>query len=91
MIFETHQLEGVDPGGRMFNRDVQVDVDEEGYRGAFSYEGLSIGSASFPTVEEALSDLVRKLQKKQFSAVRTRLNFREERYYAEREPWVNYA
>ena len=91
MTFETHQLEAVDPTGRMFSRDVKIDVDEDGYRGTFCYEGFSLTSTSFPSVEEVLAELACKLQKKQFSAVRTRLNFREERYYAERQPWVNYA
>ena len=90
MIFELHQVEGVDPGGRMFNRNAKIDVDENGYKGSFSYEGLAIESNEYPTVEEVLSDLATKLQRKKFSAIRSRLNFREDRYYAEREPWVYY-
>ncbi|MBI3358042.1 MAG: hypothetical protein HY037_00385 [Nitrospirae bacterium] len=90
MMFELHQMEGVDPTGRMFSRDAKIDVDENGYKGTFRYEGLALESSEYPTTEEALSDLATKLQRKKFSDVRSRLNFREDRYYAEREPWVYY-
>ncbi len=90
MMFEIHQLEAVDPTGRMFSRDAKIDVDENGYKGFFCYEGFAIESCEYPTTDEALCDLATKLQKKKFSDVRSRLNFREERYYAEREPWVYY-
>ncbi|MEK7748076.1 MAG: hypothetical protein AAB300_03275 [Nitrospirota bacterium] len=91
MIFEIHQMEGFDPTGRMFSRDAVIDVGEAGYKGSFRYEGFAILSAEYPTIEETLSDLATKLQRKKFSDVRSRLNFREDRYYAEREPWVYYA
>jgi len=90
MLFEVHQFEGVDPIGRMFSRDVRIDVDEEGYSGDFSYEGFSTQSGRFATVEDALSDVAKKLAKKKFKSLRSRLNFREDRYYAERESWLNY-
>ncbi len=90
MLFEVHQLEGVDPTGRMFSRDVKVEVGEEGYSASFRYEGFSVQSDPYPTVEEALSDVARKLQRKSFSEARSRLNFREDRYYAEREAWTYY-
>ncbi len=88
MVFEIHQMEGFDPSGRMFNRDASVDVDEEGYTGCFRYEGLAIQSSAHPTVEEVLTELARKLGRKGFRDLRTRINFREERYLAERTPWV---
>jgi hypothetical protein len=90
MVFEIHQMEGVDPTGRMFSRDANIDVDEEGFRCSFRYEGFATQSGHYPTVEEAISDVAKRLQKKKFSDVRTRLNFREDRYYAERKPWVYY-
>ena len=74
----------------MFSRDVKVDVNEEGYSGQFRYEGFKIQSYTYPTVEEVLADVVKRLKKKGFSALRTRVNFREDRYLAEREPWVYY-
>ncbi len=90
MAFEIHQLEGVDPTGRMFSRDANIDVDEEGFQSSFRYEGFSVQSGRYATIEETLSDLAKKLQRKHFSDIRSRLNFREDRYYAERQPWVYY-
>ncbi len=91
MTFEIHQTEGFDPSGRMFNRDTHVDVDENGYAGSFRYEGLTIQTSAHPTVEEALIELTRKLGRKGFCDLRTRINFREERYLAERAPWIYYG
>lgn len=90
-LFEVHQLEGIDISGRMFSRDVGIDVSEAGYVGRFAYEGLGIRSAAHPTVEEAIAEIARKLQRKGFASLRTRVNFREERYLAEREPWIDHA
>jgi len=78
-------------GGRMFSRDVVIHVDEEGYTGRFAYEGLALRSGAHLTVEEAIAEIARKLQRKGFASLRTRVNFREERYLAEREPWIDYA
>jgi hypothetical protein len=91
MAFEIHQTEGFDPTGRMFSRDTTVDVDENGYAGLFRYEGLTIRSSEHPTVEEVLTELTRKLAHKGFRDLRTRVNFREERYLAERAPWTYYG
>ncbi len=90
-LFEIHQLEGIDISGRMFSRDVGIDVSEEGYTGRFAYEGLSLLSGAHPTVQEAIAEIARKLQRKNFSSLRTRVNFREERYLAEREPWIDHV
>ncbi len=90
MVFEVHQMEGVDPTGRMFSRDANIDVDEEGFRGSFRYEEFAVQSGYYTTVEGALSDVAKRLERKKFSAVRSRLNFREDRYYAERKAWVYY-
>lgn len=88
MVFEIHHIEGFDPTGRMFSRNVRVNVGENGYTGHFGYEGLSVQSSEYPTVDEVLADLAKKLQKKGFTELRTRVNFREDRYLAEREPWI---
>jgi len=90
MVFEIHHIEGFDPTGRMFNRNVRIDVGENGYSGHCGYEGLTFQTGEYPTVEEVLNDLAKKLQKKGFTELRTRVNFREDRYLAEREPWVYY-
>ncbi|MFY9271195.1 MAG: hypothetical protein WAO55_15740 [Candidatus Manganitrophaceae bacterium] len=88
MVFEIHHLEAFDPTGRMFSRNVRIDVGENGYIGHFGYEGFTVQTGEYPTIEEVLKDLTLKLQRKGFTEIRTRVNFREERYLAEREPWV---
>ncbi|MDC4204601.1 MAG: hypothetical protein MPW14_07620 [Candidatus Manganitrophus sp.] len=64
MVFEIHHIEGFDPTGRMFSRNVRVNVGENGYTGHCSYEGLTVQTSEYPTVEEVLNDLAKKLQKK---------------------------
>jgi len=56
MMFELHQMEGVDPTGRMFSRDAKIDVDENGYKGSFRYEGFAIESSEYPTSDERRSN-----------------------------------
>ncbi|MFQ5588640.1 MAG: hypothetical protein ACE5F7_07355 [Nitrospiria bacterium] len=90
MLFEVHQIEGFDWDSRMFSRDVRVEVDENGYFGTFSYEGIKFKTESYPTVDEVLSDATRRLHKKGFTDLRTRVNVREDRYLAERENWVDH-
>lgn len=90
MDFEVYQIEGFDIDMRMFNRDIKIDVDENGYKGRMRYEGLTVQSHDYPTVEEVLADMTKRLQKKGFTELRSRLNFREDRYLAEREGWVYY-
>jgi hypothetical protein len=90
MIIEIHQLEGFDPQGRSFNRNVEVYRSEKGFSARFQYEGISAESATFVTIAEAMADLVRTIQHKGFRKLRTRVNFKGKRYFAERQPWVDY-
>jgi len=90
MDFEVHHVEGFDIDMRMFSRDIKIDVDENGYTGRIKYEGLTIESHEYPTVEEVLADVTKRLHKKGFTELRSRVNFREDRYLAEREEWVYY-
>ncbi|MEC4677180.1 MAG: hypothetical protein VST69_00305 [Nitrospirota bacterium] len=90
MVFEVHHIEGFDWDMRMFNRDVAVDVDENGYSGRFSYEGMKFNTETYPTVQEVLDDAVKRLHRKSFTELRSRINKREDRYLAEREDWIYY-
>lgn len=89
-IVERHQIEGQDERHRVFNRLVDILRVEKGYTAIFHYEGLTFETESARTVEETIRNLISKLQKAGCSNLRTRLNFRGQRYLAEREPWVNY-
>jgi hypothetical protein len=90
MVFEVYHVEGFDIDMRSFSRDITIDVNENGYNGRLVYEGLTVQSHEHPTVEEVLSDVTKRLHKKGFTDLRSRLNFREDRYLAEREAWVYY-
>jgi hypothetical protein len=90
MLIEIHQLEGFDPQGRSFNRNVEVYRSEKGFSAQLRYEGLSAASGTFVTVREAIADLVQKLQEQGFRTIRTRINFKGKRYLAERQAWINF-
>ena len=87
---EIHQIEGLDPHQRVFNRNIDLLRTEGRYVFFFSYEGKTFSSESRPTIKESLRDLVGHLQKLGFSRLRSRINFRGKRYLAESEPWINY-
>lgn len=89
-ITERYQIEGQDERRRVFNRLVDIQRIEKGYKAIFHYEGLTFETEAFRTIEDALRDFVSRLHRAGFSSLRTRLNFRGQRYLAEREPWVNY-
>ncbi|MBI3596577.1 MAG: hypothetical protein HY203_05430 [Nitrospirae bacterium] len=89
-ITERYQIEGQDERQRVFNRLVDIQRIDKGYKAVFHYEGLTFETEAFRTVDETLRDFISQLQRSGFSHLRARLNFRGERYLAEREPWVNY-
>lgn len=90
-IVERHLLEAFDPLNRSLNRRVDVVRTEKGYSATFQYEAFQAITPSAPTVDQALTLLAKSLNESGYTRVRTRLNFRGSRYYAEREPWVDYA
>ena len=90
MRVEIHQVEGFDPNPRSFNRNAEVSRSGKGYYAAINYEGLQTQGQIFPTIEGAMRDLILNLQAKGFSRLRSRVNFKGQRYLAEREPWVDY-
>lgn len=89
-VVEKHQLEGMDPSDRYFNRAILVKRVDRGYSAKVMYEALERESVVHPTVQEALTDLVKKFQDLGFTEMRTRLNFKGQKYLAEKETWVQY-
>ena len=89
-VIEKHQIEGNDPPGRSFSRSVAITRTATGYSAKFQYEAVHAETPSFPTIPECLQALAARLQKVEFRRLRTRVNFRGKRYYAEKEPWVDY-
>jgi hypothetical protein len=89
-LIEKHQLEGVDPSDRYFNRAVLVNRTPSGYAAKVMYEALTVEGQSHPTIPAAVKELVEKLQALGFSRLRTRTNFKGTKYLAEKETWIDY-
>lgn len=89
-LVEKHQIEGVDPSDRYFNRTILVNRTAAGYSAKVMYEALIIESRSHSTIAATVKELVEKLQESGFSRLRTRTNFKGTRYLAEKETWIDY-
>lgn len=89
-VVEKHQVEGSDPSDRYFNRTVSVKHVNRGYTASMMYEALVTESGVHQTVGEAIRETVERLQHLGFSHMRTRLNFKGQKYLAEKESWVDY-
>ena len=90
-VVEKHQLEGMDPSDRYFNRAILVKRVDRGYSAKVMYEALERESGVHPTVPGALAELVKMFLDIGFTEMRTRLNFKGQKYLAEKETWVDYA
>ena len=89
-LVEKHQLEGVDPSDRYFNRTILVNRTPLGYSGKITYEAFVVESPSHSTIAATVKELVDKLQGFGFTRMRTRANFKGTRYLAEKETWLDY-
>ena len=89
-LVEKHQVEGVDPSDRYFNRTVLINRTASGYAAKVMYEALTVEGHSHPTITAAVQELVESMQKLGFSKMRTRTNFKGMKYLAEKETWVDY-
>ena len=89
-LVEKHQLEGVDPSDRYFNRTILVNRTPSGYSGKIMYEAFVVESPSHSTIAATVKELVDKLQGFGFTRMRTRANFKGPRYLAEKETWLDY-
>ena len=89
-LIERHQVEGVDPSDRYFNRAILVNRVSAGYMGKVTYESFAVEGTAHPTTSAAVKSVVEKLRGLGFTQMRTRLNFKGSRYLAEKETWVEY-
>ncbi|MDH5428101.1 MAG: hypothetical protein OEZ57_06255 [Nitrospirota bacterium] len=90
-VVERHQLEGMDPSDRYFNRLIPIKRVEGGYNGSVMYEALTIDSQVHRTVHDTNKDIIDQLRVLGFTNMRTRLNFKGQKYLAEKETWVDYS
>jgi hypothetical protein len=89
-LVEKHQVEGVDPSDRYFNRMILVNRTASGYAAKVMYEALTVEGHSHPTIAAAVQELIETMQKFGFSRIRTRANFKGTKYLAEKETWIDY-
>lgn len=90
-LVEKHQIEGVDPSDRYFNRAILINRSTSGYTAKSTYEALTVESGPHSTIIASVTELVEKLQALGFSRMRTRVNFKGARYLAEKETWIEHA
>lgn len=89
-VVERHQLEGTDPSDRYLNRSILIKRVDRGYKAQVMYEALTVESQPHTTVAAAVHEVVEKLRSLGFRRMRTRLNFKGQRYLAEKETWIDY-
>ena len=89
-LIERHQVEGIDPSDRYFNRSVLVNRVAVGNTGKMTYEAYAVEGTPHSTTSAAVKAVVDKLQSVGFTRMRTRLNFKGNRYLAEKETWTDY-
>ena len=89
-LIEKHQVEGVDPSDRYFNRTVLVNRTPSGYAAKVMYEALTVEGHSYPTITAAVKELIEAMQGFGFTKLRTRTNFKGTKYLAEKETWLDY-
>ncbi|MCE3222319.1 MAG: hypothetical protein K0S58_499 [Nitrospira sp.] len=89
-LIERHQVEGIDPSDRYFNRAILVNRVAVGYVGKVTYEAFAVEGTAHPTTSAAVQSVVERLRSFGFTQLRTRLNFKGKRYLAEKETWTDY-
>ena len=89
-VVEKHQVAGLDEKERGFNRQVDVERIDEGYRAILRYEQTVVETASCDTSLQTLDELVRMLRERGYTQLRSRLSFKGAAYLGTQEPWIEY-
>ena len=89
-IVEKHQLAGLDEHERGFNRAVELERDGDRYCAALRYETTLLMTDGCTTHADALVELIRLLHARGFRQLRSQLSFRDNTYFGNREPWIEY-
>ncbi len=86
-IPSKYQLAGLDDLDRGFNRQVNMTVMDETFQAVFQYETLLFETAPHVTEHAALASLIAELQKRGYTQLRSRLQFRDAAYLGNQETW----
>lgn len=89
-VVEKHQLAGIDERERGFNRPVEIDRLEEGYRASLRYETTIIVAAPCATQAAALAEVIKSLHGRGYTQLRSQLSFTGCAYRGSQEPWIEH-
>ncbi len=87
---EKHLVAGLDERSRGFSRAVDIEHGGDVFRAIFRYETFVLESSGAGS-SDALAEMIRVLQERGYSQLRTRLLFCDGAYLGSQEPWVEYA
>ena len=89
-IVEKHQVAGLDEKERGFNRQIDVERIDGGYRAVLRYEQAVVETAACDTALQTVHELIRILRDRGYTQLRSRLNFKGAAYLGTQEPWIEY-
>ena len=89
-IVEKHQVAGLDDKERGFNRQIDVERIDGGYRAILRYEQTLMETTACDTAVQTVEALVRMLRDRGYTQLRSRLNFKGAAYLGTQEPWIEY-
>lgn len=87
---KTYQIAGLDDRERGFNRQARVTKEGETYQAILRYESLRLTGPPCETESLALQALIRHLQERGYTQLRSQLIFRGEHYLGNQEMWVEH-
>ncbi len=89
-VVEKHQVAGLDERQRGFNRQIDVERIDDGYRAILRYEQILVETATCDTSVHTVDELVRMLRDRGYTQLRSRINFKAAAYLGTQEPWIEY-
>jgi hypothetical protein len=89
-IVEKHQVAGLDEKERGFNRQIDVERIDGGYRAMLRYEQTLVETGACDTSVQTVDELIRMLRDRGYTQLRSRLNFKGTAYLGTQEPWIEY-
>jgi hypothetical protein len=87
---EKYQLAGLDERQRGFSRPVDLHGDGASYRATFRYETVVLHGERCQATESALREMIRLLQRRGYTQLKSQLSFRGGQYLGNQEPWIEY-
>lgn len=83
----TYQIAGLDDLGRGFNRQVEMKVSNGTFQAVFRYERFLLETEPQATEQAAVAVLINQLQNRDYTQLRSRLQFRGQAYLGNQELW----